>query len=466
MGTVNLGEWTHLVYTCSPSAGWSVYLNGVRSGPYDESGWLRNTSEPFRIGASVPGAASYNDFFDGSIDEVAVYGTVLSASNILAHYEAGRFGTGTAPAFTVQPASQSVAEGLNATFSPTVSGSSPIAYQWSKGASPIIGATNRVLTLTNITFASAGNYSLTATNSFGATNSQIAVLTVVGQPTFANLTNGLVLHLKFDGNYSDSTGRGNHGTNVGTTLVAGKIGSGALSYSTTLSPFVPTYVNLGVRPDLQFGASTDFSVAFWIKFTGTPNDLPFFCNSDTSSGSPGYTFAPGFGNGSVDWSLNSYRYNGSQLVNDGNWHHVLVSIARAGNVVTFLDGTAVDTRLGTAVNLDTGFPTVIGQGCFFDYAEAGAFQMDDLGVWRRALTANEAYTAWYVGQNYSSSYDNYGPVRLELRRNASGIQLIWQAGTLEQADTLVGPWTTVGGAAAPTYQVGTSSDSKFYRVRL
>lgn len=467
MGSVVPAQWTHLVYTCSPSAGWSVYMNGVRAaGPFSTSGWVLNTSAPFRIGTSVPGASSYNDFFDGEIDEVSVYGTVLSSTNILAHYEAGRFGTGAKPSFTVQPASQSVAEGLNATFSPTVIGSSPIAYQWSKNSSPITGATNLSLTVTNTTFASAGNYTLTATNTFGSTNSQVAVLTVVGQPTFANLTNSLVLHLKFDGDYADSTGRGNNGTNNGTTLVAGKIGSGALSYSTTVSPFVPTYVDLGVRPDLQFGASTDFSVAFWIKFTGTPNDLPFFCNSDTSSGSPGYTFAPGYGSGGVDWSLNSYRYTGSQSVNDGNWHQVLVSITRTGNAVTYLDGLAVDTRLGTTVDLDTGFNTVIGQGCFFDYAEAGSFQMDDLGVWRRALTASDAYTAWFVGQNYSSSYDNYGPVLLQLRQNASGIQLIWQAGTLEEADTVDGPWTTVGGAAAPSYQVGTSNVAKLYRVRL
>lgn len=467
-GNISAGQWSHLVYTHSPGAGWSVYLNGVRNGAFNASGWVRNTIEPFRIGTDVPGSASYNNFFDGLIDEVAVYGTVLSASNVVAHYEAGRFGAaGSAPVVTVQPPSQSVAEGLNATFTPTVIGSSPIFYQWSKNISPIAGATNLSLTLPGITFASAGNYTLTATNAFGSTNSQIAVLTVVGQPTFANSTNNLVLHLKFDGSYSDSTGRGNNGTNVGSTaIVAGKVGSGALSYSTTTNPFVANYVDLGVRPDLQFGASTDFTVAFWIKFTGTPNDLPFFCNSDTSSGSPGYTFAPGFGDGNFDWSLNSYRYNGALAINDGNWRHVLVSITRTGNAVTYLDGLAVDTRLGTAVDLDTGFNTVIGQGCFFDYAEAGSFQMDDLGVWRRALTGNEAYNVWYVGQNYSRSFDNYGPVVLELRRNVSGIQLIWQAGTLEEADSVLGPWTNVSGAAAPSYEVGTSSPTKFYRVKL
>ena len=468
IGSLAPNQWTHLAFSSSPSEGWSVYKNGVRTdGPFSAAGWLVNLSGPFRIGTDVPGSASYNNFFDGTIDEVAVYNTVLPANSILAHYEKAKFGAGAPPIFLTQPASQTVAEGLNVTFAPVVEGSSPFTYAWSKGGSPIAGETNLNLTLTNITFGSVGSYALTVSNAFGGTNSQPVTLAVVGQPTFANLTNNLVMHLKFDGNYSDSTGRGNHGTNVGTTLVAGKIGSGALSYSTTTNPFVTTYVDLGIRPDLQFGTGTDFSVAFWAKFAGTPGDLPFLANSDSALGSSGYTFAPSFGGGGAGWSLNAYRFESAgNLINNTNWHHVLVSVTRTGNIVTYVDGTAIDSRFATTEDLDTGFNTVIGQGCFFDYAEAGSFEMDDLGVWRRALTPSEAYTAWYVGENYSRSYDNYGPVLLDLRIVAGGLQFVWQAGTLEQADSLNGPWTAVGGATAPTHQVTTSAAVKFFRVRL
>jgi hypothetical protein len=127
---------------------------------------------------------------------------------------------------------------------------------------------------------------------------------------------------------------------------------------------------------------------------------------------------------------------------------------------------AVDSRFATTEDLDTGFNTVIGQGCFFDYPEVGSFEMDDLGVWRRALTPNEAYTAWCVGANYGSSYDNYGPVVLDLRLNGSALELIWQAGTLQEASSLSGPWTAVLGASAPYYPVTVGAGNKFYRVKL
>ena len=472
IGSIRPNEWTHLAFSSSPSEGWSVYMNGVLTdGPFSASGWLVNISGPFRIGTDVPGAGDYNNFFDGTIDEVAVYNTVLSSSNILAHYEKAKFGAGAPPRFLTQPASQTAAEGVTVSFTPVVEGSRPLDYAWAKGGTPIAGETNITLTLTNITFASAGSYVLTVTNSFGLSNSQPATLTVVGQPTFANLTNKLVMHLKFDGDYSDSTGRGNNGTNVGTvSIVNGKIGSGALSYSTETNlagQYSFNYVDLGVRPDLQFGSNTDFSVALWIKFTGTPGDLPFLANSDSALGSAGYTFAPSFAGGGVGWSLNTYRYeSANNLINDGNWHHVSVSVTRTGNIVTYVDGAAIDSRFATTEDLDTGFNTVIGQGAFFDYAQVGSFQMDDLGVWRRALSPSEAYNLWYVAANYGRSFENYGPVLLQLRRNGSSLQLIWQAGTLEESPSVTGPWTSVSGASSPTYQVTVGPGYKFYRVRL
>jgi hypothetical protein len=472
IGTMSPGRWTHLAFTSSPSDGWSIYLNGqLVDGPFSPTGWVVNNSGPFRIGTDVPGSSSYNDFFDGTIDEVAVYNTVLPASSLQAHYERAKFGAGAPPQFVTQPASQTAAEGLTVTFSPVVEGSRPLVYAWSKDGSPLGGQTNATLTVTNVAFTNTGSYVLAVSNGFGASNSQPATLTVVGQPTFANLTNGLVLHLKFDGDYLDSTGRGNNGTNVGATaLVAGKIGSGSLSYSTTTNAsgqYSYNCVDLGIQPDLQFGSNTDFSVAFWVQFTGTPNDLPFLANSDSSLGSAGYTIAPSFGGGGLGWSLNAYRFESdTNLLNDGNWHHVVVSVARTANIVTYVDGAVIDSRFATTENLDTGFNTVVGQGCFFDYAQVGSFTLDDLGVWRRALAPNEAYTAWYVGANYGRTFDHYGPVVLQVRPNGSGLDLVWQAGTLEQATSLNGPWSTVVGASAPHYPVPIGPGNKFYRVRL
>jgi endonuclease/exonuclease/phosphatase family metal-dependent hydrolase len=83
------------------------------------------------------------------------------------------------PRITVQPQSQTVIEGSNVTFSVTAIGTQPLSYQWLFNGTNLDGATSSSLTLTSITTDDAGPYSVTITNDFGSTNSDIAVLTVV-----------------------------------------------------------------------------------------------------------------------------------------------------------------------------------------------------------------------------------------------------------------------------------------------
>ncbi|HWA07856.1 MAG TPA: immunoglobulin domain-containing protein [Opitutaceae bacterium] len=85
-------------------------------------------------------------------------------------------GTVAAPAFTTQPQSQTVNAGANVTFTAAASGSP--TYQWRKDGNAIGGATNATLTLTSVTSANAGTYSVVATNSGGSATSNNAVLTV------------------------------------------------------------------------------------------------------------------------------------------------------------------------------------------------------------------------------------------------------------------------------------------------
>ncbi len=82
-----------------------------------------------------------------------------------------------APSFVSTPASQIVLQGNNVSFTATVLGTTPITYQWSYNNVSISGATALTLNLTNVQTANSGSYTLTASNSAGATNST-AILTV------------------------------------------------------------------------------------------------------------------------------------------------------------------------------------------------------------------------------------------------------------------------------------------------
>src|SRR5262249_26149722 len=169
-------------------------------------------------------------------------------------------------------------------------GSVPLAFQWNKNGTPIAAATSASLTLSNASYAEAGAYSVTITNAVGSTNSASANLTVAPPPTFANLTNGLVLHLTFEGNQlTDSSGHGNNGTSGGSSgFVAGQIGTNALSVNTLHGSSIFNYVTINPSASLTF--SNSFSVGFWVKYTGLPNDLPMIGNSINSTYQLGWTF--------------------------------------------------------------------------------------------------------------------------------------------------------------------------------
>lgn len=86
--------------------------------------------------------------------------------------------TATAPEITIQPAPQTVPVGGTATFRVEATGTAPLRYQWIKGTTPIDGATNVTLTLSNVTTSDAGSYSVTVSNAGGAKPSAGAQLTV------------------------------------------------------------------------------------------------------------------------------------------------------------------------------------------------------------------------------------------------------------------------------------------------
>src|SRR5207249_9402745 len=67
----------------------------------------------------------------------------------------------TPPQNTVAPA------GGTATFTVSVRGSTPLAYQWQKAGNPLAGATNAALTLTNVQSSDETNYNVVVTNLYG-----------------------------------------------------------------------------------------------------------------------------------------------------------------------------------------------------------------------------------------------------------------------------------------------------------
>jgi hypothetical protein len=82
------------------------------------------------------------------------------------------------PLIVQPPTSVTVTQGMNATFAPTITGSA-LAYQWRFNGANLLSATGATLTLSNVTGAAAGSYSVVVSNATGVVTSSVANLTVL-----------------------------------------------------------------------------------------------------------------------------------------------------------------------------------------------------------------------------------------------------------------------------------------------
>jgi pectin methylesterase-like acyl-CoA thioesterase len=85
-----------------------------------------------------------------------------------------------APNIIGQPGNQTVSQGQSASFTVSATGIPDPTYQWLNNSTPISGATNATLNITNAVRANAGNYSVIVNNGSGSVTSLVATLTYTG----------------------------------------------------------------------------------------------------------------------------------------------------------------------------------------------------------------------------------------------------------------------------------------------
>jgi hypothetical protein len=465
------GTWYHLVGVANGGT-FYFYINGALVGSIASTGAgiAPTIPSPFAIGRNPEGAI---EAVNGTIDEPAVYNRALTADEILTHYSLGAYGTTTPPFVTRDPAGGSIVVGTSTTLSGTILGSLPMTFQWKKDGVNVPGATSETLTLTNAYYTAAGNYVLWATNNAGHTNTATAALVVMPAPTFANLTNGVVLHLKFDGTYTDSSGSANDASATGTVpFIAGKIGQGVHVATTPGNNYLVVSDTTG---NLEFDATMSFTVSFWIRYTGAFNDVPIIGNAINSTWQLGWVFTDSATAGRLEWSLVSTANSGTYVrdpvgpavIGDGNWHNVVGVVDRQRQMAFayvdgVLDGSLSIAGLGT---LATTYSITIGQDPTGAYGTT-TFDMDDLGIWSQALSAYQAASIYGAAQS-GESFDVYGPVKLYASQVGTNLDLSWQAGTLLQSTNAAGPYTVLPpGLTGPYYRTPTTGPAMFYRVRL
>jgi uncharacterized protein YjdB len=156
----------------------------------------------------------------------------------------------TAPTFALKPTGATRAVTDTVTFNSLALGGS-LSYQWSLNSTPIPGATNSTLTLTNLTFGEAGTYTITVTNSLGSTNASVVLA----------VQSAILLHrYSFVSDASDSVGGANGTIVPPTTGTAVTIANG-LQLAGGGGPGTSGYVTL---PGGLLTNTTSITIETWV----------------------------------------------------------------------------------------------------------------------------------------------------------------------------------------------------------
>jgi uncharacterized repeat protein (TIGR03803 family) len=173
---------------------------------------------------------------------VGSYSVVLSnAAGVLTSSNATLTYVQSQPVIVLQPANQTALPGATASFSVGAVGNTPFAYHWQFNGTDLVnnatylGVTTKLLTITNVSTADAGTYSVTVSDFLGSTNSSGALLSVI--PVTAP---GLDLSpvVSFPGGDSGEElyspiAQGTDGNLYGTTIAGGSSGDGTVFKATT-----------------------------------------------------------------------------------------------------------------------------------------------------------------------------------------------------------------------------------------
>ena len=381
---------------------------------------------------------------------------------------------------TASPNATSRTAGGMAAFRVIADGALPYNYQWYKGATPLPGATNQMLWLSNVQLTDDNTtYYVRVTNPYGgATNSEPATLNVTARTTPAPSLSryGLVVGADqpvaywrldqtdasavavdaaggFDGNFNNNNGAGTftYGAPTGIpheTNPALGVSGGAtvqIPYALELNPYGPFSVEAWVNPTTVASAGGNARSAMGSLGNGDAGPTGWHLYQEVN------------GAGDSHWSLllwaNSWGDLGwftdlDDAIVPNTWYHVV--IAYDGDLFRLYVNNVERIALPFAhyiPNSDSAM--LLGWG----YSPKDPFTgvIDDVAVYNRALTPDQ------IQAHYLAS------VRLTVTKAGNQAVLSWPFGTLQSASAVGGAYTDLTGITAPYTNSPTST--RFFRVK-
>lgn len=294
-----------------------------------------------------------------------------------------------------QPTNLTVQVGDTATFSVIATGTPEISYQWFFNTTNLEGATNQVLTLTNVQLEAAGLYAVQVSNAFGfdwSSNAQLVVQSPPGPPPCAATATGLVGWWSAENNAWDNVSGAVGTLYAGTDFSTGRVGM-AFSFPTSSAG-----VDLGDPEQLKF--TNSFSLEAWVWVEALPEQgsgqilfrgNPWPCQAAYSLSvqpSAAVRFQVGDDSGAT---LCGVDLETPAIVLQ-QWTHVAAIFDAAGGTMqVYLNGElAAQTNALVRPPGDlSGGGVVIGNNSPGNIAEPLQGRIDELAVYDRALSALE-----------------------------------------------------------------------------
>ena len=403
------GFW-HLIVVTYDGTTLAVYLDGQNLGTTSFSGALATTfnANGLILGHDVWGGVG-SDQFNGSLDEVAIYATVLTSTQITAHYAA----SGAAQGFPGAPTAVSATGGVNqATVSwtaPSSSGGSSIS---SYTVVPHVGTTLRTpmtvsgtTTSTVVTGLSGGTtyyFTVNAANASGAGLDSAASNVVTPTGTVYPYS-GQVLGDSPAGYWrlgeatgtsaTDSSGNGNTGTFFG---ASGLSQAGAIRNDpdpAVVLDGITSYVS--VRSSATLNVTGALSLEAWVNFSNLSGTQQIINKGDgATSSNTAYELTYVSGTGIVfDTFANSgavARATWRATLQTGVWYHLVGTRTADGALALYVNGSLMGTAHDGGSPLNNINATVglgasgVGTG---SNREPLAGSLDEVAIYSSALSA-------------------------------------------------------------------------------
>jgi hypothetical protein len=404
-----------------------------------------------------------------TVDATGLITTVSGGSATISANIGGAIGTSVSinvplspPTITQQPLPLNRYLGGSAVFTVTAVGGQ-LSYQWSVGTTPIPGATNATLTLTGLALTNAGEYSVFISNPLGSTNSAAAALYV--SPSM------LVHRWSFDetggGTAYDSVG-GANGTLMGSTYFSNnavQLPGGAASAGNYVQ--FPNGILLGDNAVTIEVWLTDTEGATWAE--------PWCIGGSTSGPNPGdqttnyISFIPTSGDGDMRAAFKLLNeedvvYPNTTMPLNTEEDVVLTYDDTATTATLYLNGVqlAVNTAINiTPADLGNTYNNYLALDEWNDPLFKGS--IDELRIYNGPLTPMDIVNNHISGPTALVNPGSASQLTLGVTRSGSNVMLTWPMGTLLQAPTVLGPWTTNNSAVSP-YTAPATGAAQFFKV--